>query len=132
MRRIEFVVMAVALAAGCSKKQESDFTPAAPDARKALDTALQAWKSGEKPGDLAGTKKPVIRAEDPDWSAGQKLREFEILKDEPLEGAPGRVFTVKILMDKGSPQEAKYVVFGIDPVQVFRDSVYNSLSGTGK
>lgn len=132
MRRSIALLITAAVIAGCSKKQESDFTPQAADARKALETGLNAWKSGEKPGDLANTKKPMIHAEDPDWSAGQKLRDFEILNEGPLEGAPGRLFTVKILTDKGAPQEAKYVVFGIDPVQVFRESVYKGLSGTGK
>jgi hypothetical protein len=117
---------------GCSRKSESDFTPAQADARKALESGLRSWKDGGKPGDVPGTSKPTVRAEDPEWSEGRKLKEYEILGDEPLEGSPGRVFTVRIITDKGAPHDAKYVVFGIDPVQVFRDSTYKALSGAGK
>lgn len=134
MLRTALILSAAALlaAAGCTKKKESDFSPPADAARAALESGLRAWKDGEKPGDVPGTKKPKVRAEDPDWSAGQKLKEYEILSDEPLGEAPGRVFTVRIATDKGPPHEARYVVFGIDPVQVFRDSIYKGLSGTGK
>ena len=129
------IVAAVALLLvdpGCRRKSESDFTPAQADARKALESGLRSWKEGGKPGDVPGTSKPTVRAEDPEWSEGRKLKEYEILGDEPLEGSPGRVFTVRIITDKGAPHEAKYVVFGIDPVQVFRDSTYKALSGAGR
>jgi hypothetical protein len=123
---------ALLVAAGCNKKVESDFTPRASDARSALEAGLNAWKGGEKPGDVPGKSKPTVHAEDPEWSAGQHLREYEILSEAPLEGAQGRVFTVKILTDKGGPHEVKYVVFGIDPVQVFHESTYKGMSGMGK
>jgi len=120
------------LLTGCRSKSESDFTTPPATARAALETGLRTWKDGGRPGDIPGTSKPAIRAEDPEWGDGRLLKEYEILSDEPLGDSPGRVFTVRLLTDKGAPHEAKYVVFGIDPVQVFRDSIYKGLSGAGK
>jgi len=132
-RRMTWLLLVGAtLLTGCRSKTESDFNPPPATARAALETGLRAWKDGGKPGDVAGAAKPAIHAEDPEWGDGRQLREFEILSEEPLGDTPGRVFTVRILTDKGAPHEAKYVVFGIDPVQVFRDSVYKALSGAGK
>jgi hypothetical protein len=133
MLRVSFLLLLGTLVlTGCRSKSEADFNPPPATARAALEAGLRSWKDGGKPGDVPGTRKPAIHAEDPEWGDGRQLREYEILSDEPLTEAPGRVFTVRILTDKGAPHEAKYVVFGLDPVQVFRDSMYKALSGAGK
>src|SRR5947209_5747189 len=118
MLRISFMLLAgILFLTGCRSKSEADFNTPPATARAALAAGLRTRKDGGRPGDIPGTSKPATRAEDPEWGDGRMLKEYEILSDEPLGESPGRVFTVRLLTDKGAPHEAKYVVFGIDPVQ---------------
>jgi hypothetical protein len=124
---------AVLAAAGCSGGgRVEDFTPSADKARKALEAALAHWQGGGKPGSVPGTAAPVVEVTDSKWAAGQKLKSFEVVGDEPPAGAGPRFFKVKLTPASGSPVEAKYAVLGIDPLLVYRDEDYQKLSGVGK
>jgi hypothetical protein len=123
---------AMALPAACSRtgSRDSDFIPAAPKARKALESALKNWQNGKPPGAVEGTTAPKVQAVDSYWQAGQKLVSYEIVKEEQAGEGP-RWLTVRLDVGKG-PQEVRYAVFGIDPLLVYREEDYQKLSGTGK
>jgi hypothetical protein len=125
----------VLLSAGCSRarKNAEDFTPSSEKARQALEAALTHWQAGNASGPVPGTA-PVVQAVDTKWKAGQKLQGFEILgEDAPnSEGAVPRFFKVRLTPANGPPQEARYVVVGIDPLWVYREEDYKAMSGMSK
>ena len=123
------LLLAAALfALGCAKGgKDSDFTPAADNARKALEAALNHWQAGNPPGTIPGTKPPV-EVLDSKWKSGAKLTAYEILAEEA--GAGPRTFTVRLTLGKGT-EEARYIVSGIDPLWVYREEDYKKLSGAG-
>jgi hypothetical protein len=72
------------LASGCSTGP----TPQAADstqARTALQTALDAWKAGEKPEDLA-KRSPPLHIKDVDWDGGFQLVGYEANAEGKLVG----------------------------------------------
>lgn len=95
-------------------------------ARAALTSALDSWKKGEQPGEVAGTT-PVVRVEDFLWKSGAKLLQYEILGVVAGEAPPQ--FNVRLTVEGTSASEVKYVVVGKDPVWVFRDKDYERTSG---
>ncbi|MBX9584204.1 MAG: hypothetical protein K2X87_28225 [Gemmataceae bacterium] len=128
--RTLFGLALAAVLAGCSRGgRVEDFTPPADNARKALDAALAHWQAGNPPGAVPGTT-PAVEVLDGRWGAGQKLKEYEVLREEPAEGT-ARTFAVRLTTDKGT-QEVKYMVLGIDPLWVYRDEEFRKLSGAGK
>lgn len=115
------------LVAGCNRASTEKYVPASASARAALETALNAWQKGEKPGQVAAGP-PAVQAVDSKWQAGQKLASFEVLQEEPGEGP--RWFTVKLKMQSPpGEQTVKYVVFGNDPLWVYREEDHKKLSG---
>ena len=119
-------------ALGCSKGGKiEDFTPPADNARKALDAALKHWQAGQKPGTVPGTT-PAVEVVDSKWQAGQSLKSFEVLGEDPGAAGAPRVFKVRLTPPTGAAVETKYYVVGIDPLWVYRDEDYQKLSGTGK
>jgi hypothetical protein len=118
--------------ASCSKpgQKVEDFTPPPDKARKALEAALDHWQSGHPPGTVAGTSNPTVDVVDSRWQGGQRLKSYEILGEEA--GTEPRFFKVRLTPTKGPPQEVRYAVFGIDPLQVYREEDFQKLSGTGK
>jgi hypothetical protein len=116
---------------GCSRegKKTEDFIPPADKARQALEAALNHWKSGQQPGKVPNTT-PTVEVLDSKWKGGQKLKDYEILGEEP--GAEPRFFKVRLTLATGAPQEVRYAVVGIDPLWVYREEDYKSLSGVGK
>ena len=54
-------------------------------AQEALRLVLDAWKSGEKPGDLEGRGQP-IRVKDVDWEDGFRLVGYRIDEEGKLVG----------------------------------------------
>src|SRR4051812_4919697 len=86
-------------AAGCGKgKKAEDFTPPSGNARKALTAALDHWKAGNAPGGVPG-QTPTVEVVDTAWKGGQKLREYEIIAEEPPPSNQGpRTFTVKLTL----------------------------------
>lgn len=122
-------VLGLLAVAGCRSraKDYSAFVPASDTARKALQTALDAWKAGQVPSQLARAT-PPIQVIDSKWKAGQKLTSYEILKDEPSEGIGPRWFTVRLTLAKGA-QEVRYAVVGDNPLWVYSEDEYNKMSG---
>lgn len=116
---------------GCARQgmKTEDFTPPSDKARKALEAALNHWQSGKQPGTVPGTT-PTVEVVDSKWKGGQKLKNYEILGEEP--GTEPRFFKVRLTPGQGPPQEVRYVVFGIEPLHVYREEDYKSLSGAGK
>jgi hypothetical protein len=91
-------------------------------ARTALESALEAWQDGGKPGKLAGTE-PSVEVHDTPWAQGARLQSFEILQAES-SGAAKR-FSVRLALAKpAGVQEVQYYVLGLGPVMVFRDEDY--------
>ena len=116
--------------AGCSKGgRVEDFTPPTDNARKAVEAALAHWQAGHPPGTIPGTAPPV-EVLDSKWKAGQQLKAFEVL-GEDTPGPGPRYFKVRLTPAKGSPQEVRYVVVGIDPLWVYREDDYKKMAGTG-
>jgi hypothetical protein len=114
--------------AGCGPSGTARFVPNQTSAREALEAALNAWKGGQPVGRVEGHS-PAIEVVDSRRQAGQKLSAFEITgEDTTPEGH--RRFTVKLtLQQPAGTQEARYVVFGQDPLWVQREEDYQKLSG---
>jgi hypothetical protein len=116
---------------GCSRadRSELDILPQSDRARTALDTALTAWKNGEKIGSLKGDAY-TIQVADRAWTAGKKLTAYEILGSVDKPGP--RWFTVRLTMAGAQPKQMHYAVFGMDPLQVFSEPDYNQMCGMGE
>jgi hypothetical protein len=126
----------VAVFAGCTRgpKKDEDFTPPPDKAKQALEAALTHWQGGNPPRDVPGGP-PAVWVVDSVWKSGQQLKAFEVLgEDSPPAGAGSapRYFKVRLTPAKGPPQEVRYVVVGIDPLWVYREKDFDSLSGVGK
>ena len=121
--------LALSFGSGCEKQNtQEDFMPPQARGQAALEKALTAWKEGKAPDEIeAGDH--GIKPYDAKWRAGQKLEDFKILAAEPAEG--GRTwFTVDLKMKSPKAElRTKYIVLGIDPLQVFREEDYTKLSG---
>lgn len=122
------LICAMALA-GCSGSGERQFAPPETTARRALETALNAWKDGRgKPGKLSPGD-VAIEVADALWFSGQKLKAYEIVS-EHWDGGP-RWFAVKLTLATGE-QTVKYAVMGKDPIWVFTEGEYKKLSAMGQ
>lgn len=110
--------------AGCGGSSEKSYHPTVNSARDALTAALSAWQEGQaQPGKIESCKPPVQVA-DPVWSAGKKLKSFEILKEEQIPDGPQKL-TVKLTLDGVVEQpQVVYVVIGKDPLWVLREEEY--------
>ena len=131
LRQLALMVV-LAVAAGCSRGGKvEDFTPAAANARKALESALGHWQGGGQPGAVPGTS-PGVEVTDAKWKAGLKLKAYEITGEETPDGVGPRFFKVRLTPATGAAVETRYAVLGIDPLLVYRDEDYQKLSGTGR
>ena len=120
--------LACCMTFGCSKKGDvKDFIPPDDAARKALTTALDAWKSGKPFGQVDATA-PKIDVGETNWQSGKKLTAYEIVGPTTGDDQNKR-FTVKITLDGAAPQEVVYVIVGKDPLWVFNEIDYQKLSG---
>jgi hypothetical protein len=112
---------------GCGGTGTGKFVPATATARSTLETALNAWQKGGKPGRVAEGP-PVVQVLDVKWSNGHKLARYEILEQLPGDGPPW--FSVKLTMQSPpGEQVVKYVVIGKDPLWVYREEDYKKLTG---
>lgn len=68
-------------------------------ASEVLNTALDAWKQGEKYGELA-RRQPPIYFNEPEWEAGKKLVKYEA-GPVTLSGRQGRC-SVKLTLQDGA------------------------------
>lgn len=128
-RPIVFFPAAVAILTcglGCGGSGTARYVPTSSTARKALETALETWKSGAAHGPITSSK-PTINVFDARWQAGGKLESYTII--EEVEGEEHPQFTVRLQL-AGQPEETlAYRVIGIDPLLVFRDVDYKKATG---
>ena len=116
MYRLAYVACLAILTTSCS---EPSHTPSNEDARKALTTTLDAWKSGKKVGTVANAD-PKVQVSDFQWAAGELLDSYEISGEESSPSS--KVFTVKLNVGKSpKPVEAKYHVLGRAEIMIYRD-----------
>lgn len=113
--------LALLSALGCrgGVKPEADL------ARSSLAAALDAWRSGGRPGAIPGTTPPV-HAVDAVWQSGRKLESYEIIEESDGEG--DRRFGVRLKQaGPAAGETARYVVLGRGPVWVYREEDYQRM-----
>jgi hypothetical protein len=125
-RGLVAVATAVVLA-GCGGAPEERYIPDAARARRALETALAAWKDGA-PNETIKTAEPPVDVYDARWRNGKKLESFEILSELPAD--PHRTFKVRVrFAGAAQNEEDSFLVMGIDPILVFRADDYQRATG---
>ena len=112
---------------GCGPvDRSSQFIPSPKIAESAVKTGMEAWLHGDPDGPVAGTK-PVIIVMDKHRKPGQVLTSYQILGEVP--GNAQRCFAVRAqLADPEKEERLRYLVFGIDPLWVFRQEDYDLMS----
>jgi hypothetical protein len=122
MRRV--LGAALVIFAGCAEQPDvGRYYPPPERAQAALEAALASWQRGDPMGAVPGTGNPLIQVVDSKRSANQTLRGFMVLGVAPGDGP--REFTVRLHFDDSSEGvRARYVVFGVDPVWVYRREDY--------
>jgi hypothetical protein len=104
---------------GCSTPPPDTqrFVPSPETGRQAVEGALRLWQQGQSaPAELNGVK---VYLADNHHAPKQKLRRFAILGETP--GDYPRCYAVRLWLEE--PEEVvrvRYVVFGIDPLWVYR------------
>lgn len=120
---IAALALAATLMAAYASCGGPSMNPAADRARAALQSALEAWRAGEKPGLIPGTDPPV-QAVDNDWTNGRKLAAFEILREQASNS--DKRFVVKLThAAPAATVETVYIVLGVSPIAVFREDDYH-------
>ncbi|WP_422922913.1 hypothetical protein [Singulisphaera sp. PoT] len=90
--------------------------------RKALEDGLAAWKDGKTAASM-GDAKPAVDFVDYQWRAGKKLSSYTIVSD--AKGESNHTYTVDLtLANTDEAKQVEYMVFGSDPIHVFRDEDY--------
>jgi hypothetical protein len=122
------IALATLLFSGCSNFSQGDPVNA-PQARDALKIALDAWKNGETSKSLASSSTPMT-VQDFEWEKGDKLVDYEILKEGMPDGPNLRV-QVKLTtigerangkkQAKPAEKTAAYVIGTSPRITVFRD-----------
>jgi hypothetical protein len=120
------VCFVIAQLPGCQKPQtNADFIPSPSQSQTALKAALEAWKSGQPAGPVAGTT-PVVHVTDSSRVSGQTLDDYEILGDVP--GNAPRCIAVKLKLSNPTEEKReRFVIVGIDPLWIFRHEDYDLL-----
>jgi hypothetical protein len=110
--------------AGCSNRGlDTRYVPVADKAQRAVEAALDAWKEGRAPRPVDNV---AVHVADSHRKPGQRLRRYVILGEAPGDGP--RCFAVRLSLE--SPQEelrARYVVFGLGPLWVYRHEDFEML-----
>jgi hypothetical protein len=100
--------------------------PSEIEAKTALSTALDLWKAGKPASELSASK-PSIQAVDQDWASGKILENYIV--GEEIPGTGNKTFAVSLtLKGSSSPLSVQYMVFGKDPVRVYRDVDFERMS----
>jgi len=124
------LLIAASTLSGCKKNTVESYVPEQSMARKALETALDAWKANRKSDEAMSIPEgPNLQVLDIDWREGKKLQNFEIVNELPGSENEPKKFTVKLTYEGEEPKETIYHVVGINPLMVFRDEDYQKTSG---
>ncbi len=121
MRRGSAVVVVLfVFVAGCGTKAELD------RAETVVRTALEAWKGGRSPQQLADQ---AIDIAEPDWKAGYRLLDFQVknASTQPQQGP--RVVVVLTLQSRAGKKANKEVAYevifkGGNKVSIGRDAFH--------
>ncbi len=100
----------VALLSGCGKTLDEPVDPN--KATEVLTTAFDAWKQGEKYGELA-KRQPPIYFNEPEWESGKKLIKYE-LSPVTLSGRQGRCSVKLTLQDSAGKVNERTIGYQID------------------
>jgi hypothetical protein len=104
------LALLLALPAGCGQRPPPEADP--DKAREALNTALDAWKKGEKPEALQG-RSPAIYFNEPQWYEGRKLLDYKV-EDGPGQ-TKGRSIRYSVVLSlEGGTKAQRKVVYQID------------------
>ena len=79
---------------------------------------MDAWKAG-KPGSSLADREPKIEAVDFEWRAGEALTGYSLGADVPGQGT--QTISASLTLKGQPPKDVKYMVFGINPLQIYRD-----------
>lgn len=127
--RIGLILIVAVFCLGCSRESKTAgdrYVPATELARHALEAVLVDWREGLEPGPIDRLAVGV-RVVDKQRKRGQTLDEFEILGEAPTEAA--RCFAVRVkLSGPAAEEKVRFIIIGIDPLWVFRQEDYESLS----
>jgi hypothetical protein len=122
MKRLAlFIALAPCLVIGCGRSLDPAVDPG--EADKALQTALEAWKSGKSPQDLTKARPSIIMNED-DWRLGKRLLDFDMEKGA-VSGRQVRCrVRIKLLDkdDKTVDRNAVYIIDTVPQIVIVRDS----------
>ena len=119
------ILMLLGPLSGCGGKRslpEQDLD----QARKGMQSALDAWKKGGPPP-KQGAISPQVEITDPDWAAGYRLAKYDIKAVEGLEGANARSRVVLSLQNRQGKKLEKEVVYEIrlgEKVVIGRDPFF--------
>lgn len=100
-----------ALLAGCSRSLPEKADP--DKARAWLQTALDAWKNGDPPENLAKGS-PAIFFNDPRYKAGQKLTAYQLEEAHDFHGQSARINATLTLQAKDGAATEKKTAYLID------------------
>ncbi len=120
MRPRRLILLAFVALAGCGGGGAA-VVPSADEARQALETTLNAWKSGQPISSLSGGT-PKIEANDFEWESGKKLADFSIGSESP--GVGTKNFSVTLTLAPGGSKDVTYMILGKDPYRILRDEDY--------
>lgn len=125
-RLVLWCALFLAGGAGCADRPRADrYVPSPDAARDAVEAALKAWQGGSPPGKVERPGVGVYLV-DNCRPPGQRLRGYKVLGEAPGEGP--RCFAAKLLLeDQEEEQLVRFVVFGIDPLWVYRYEDYEML-----
>jgi hypothetical protein len=102
------------------------FTPSEESARNALEAALRSWQLRNPPGKVAGSNSPEVMLVDTCRRPGQTVEHFTILGEAAGDGP--RCFAVRVcLSNPDEEQHLRFVVFGVDPLWVYRCEDYEMM-----
>ena len=113
--------LAVCILSGCSRGLDPDASK--PEADKALQTALEAWKNGKSQADLEKGIPSIIMNED-DWRTGKRLLDYKA-EESVLAGRQIRCRVWIKLQDqvnKTVETNAVYIIDTTPRIVIVRDS----------
>jgi hypothetical protein len=112
---------------GCTGPGTGQYVPSEGVSRKAVETALEAWKNGQAPGVVVGSS-PSVSVVDSRRKAKQQLEKYEIVKEEKQDERT--FYSVKLtLKNPRADETVRFVVVGKDPLWVYREEDFKSGAG---